>query len=66
MAMIQKKSRLLNDEKSFRLDDERKQIVDVYVDTKKYDIPSVSEFIYNKYLEVLKKNGVDVSTLVKL
>lgn len=60
------KSRLLNDEKSFRLDDERKQIVDVYVDTKKYDIPSVSEFIYNKYLEVLKKNGVDISTLVKL
>lgn len=59
------KARLLNDEKAFCLDEERKKIVDVYVDTKKYDIPSVAKYIYSQYLEVLKKNGVDTSSLIK-
>lgn len=52
-------SRIENDKTSFHLDDEMKSLIDVNVDTKNHNLESVSEFIYKKYLEVLKNRGVN-------
>lgn len=51
--------RIMNDKAAFRVDDDIKSIVDVNVDTKKHDLSSVAQFIYDKYIEVLKSRGVD-------
>lgn len=52
-------SRIENDKKSFHLDEETKKMIDVNVDTKKYDLESVAAYIYKKYIEVLESRGID-------
>ena len=56
-------SRIENDKGAFHLTEEQKKIIDVDVDTKTYDLESVSAYIYKKYLEILKEGGIDLSTL---
>lgn len=56
-------SRIENDKGAFHLTEEQKKIIDVDVDTKTYDLESVSAYIYKKYLEILKERGIDLSTL---
>ncbi len=54
--------RIENDKSSFQLDDEMKSIIDCYVDPKNHDLQSVSEFIYHKYIQILKERGIDFET----
>lgn len=56
-------SRIENDKGAFHLTEEQKKMIDVDVDTKTYDLESVSAYIYKKYLEILKERGIDLSTL---
>lgn len=58
-------SRIENDKGCFHLTDEQKKKIDVYVDTKNHNLVSASKFIYQKYIEILKKRGIDLSTLIK-
>ena len=51
--------RIENDKSSFHLDDEMKSMIDCYVDPKHHDLASVSEFIYHKYITILKERGID-------
>ena len=55
------KSRIDNDHKAFELDDSIYRIIDVEVDTEKYDISHAADFIYHRYFEILKERGVDIS-----
>jgi guanylate kinase len=52
-------SRLTNDETAFHLDSEIKSLIDVVVNTEKMDIGQVADFIYHRYLEVLKERGIE-------
>ena len=44
--------RIANDKESFALTEEMKAMIDVNVDTKKHDLDSVAQFIYEQYLKV--------------
>lgn len=57
--------RLENDKNAFHLSEEQKKMIDANVDTKNHDLASVSKYIYDKYIEILKERGIDVSLLVK-
>ena len=52
-------SRMLNDREAFVMTPEMKAAIDVMVDTKTHTLPSVADFIYHKYLEILKARGID-------
>lgn len=54
-------SRIENDKGAFHLTEEQKKMIDVNVDTKNHDLPSVSKFIYEKYVEILKNRGIELS-----
>ena len=56
---VKVEARIQNDKGSFFLTDEMVKMIDVNVDTKKHDLASVSQFIYQKYLEILKQRGID-------
>ena len=56
------KSRIENDRDAFTLNDSISKIIDVEIDTEKMNIQEVSEFVYKKYLEILKNRKV--STLL--
>ena len=58
-------NRIENDKESFHLTDDLIKLIDVNVDTKKYNLESVSEYIYKKYIEVLKSRGVDFDAEMK-
>lgn len=51
--------RIENDKKVFILTDKVKSAIDVYVDTKNHEISSVADFIYNKYLTILKSRNIN-------
>lgn len=50
--------RIENDKSSFILSEEMKSKIDCYVDTKKLNLEEAADFIYNKYLEILKERGI--------
>lgn len=56
---VKVEARIQNDKGSFFLTDEMVKMIDINVDTKKHDLASVSQFIYQKYLEILKQRGID-------
>lgn len=56
-------SRISNDREVFVLNDKINEIIDEVVDTEKYDIAQSAQFIYNRYLEILKSRKVDISKL---
>ncbi len=58
------KSRIDNDHQAFELDDSIYKIIDVEVDTEKYDIAQAADFIYHKYLEILKERNIDISSIL--
>ena len=49
------KSRIENDRDAFTLNEAISKIIDVEIDTGKMNIQEVSEFVYNKYIEILNK-----------
>ena len=51
-------SRLINDRTAFALNDEMNKLIDVVVDTEHHDIVSVSKFIYDKYISILKERNI--------
>lgn len=51
--------RIKNDKVAFALTDEIKNLIDVYVDTKNHDLSSVADFIFHKYINILKERGID-------
>ncbi len=51
-------SRIKNDREVFKLDDNMKKMIDVIVDTEHHDVKSVSDFIYDKYVKILKERGI--------
>lgn len=52
-------SRIENDKKAFHLTPEMEKMIDCDVDTKNYELPEVAEYIYKKYIEILKERGID-------
>lgn len=58
-------SRLLNDRTAFELDDKMRALIDVIVDTEHHDIASAAEFIFNKYIQILKEKNIEVDSLLK-
>ena len=54
------KSRIENDRDAFTLNDAISKIIDVEIDTEKMNIQEVSDFVYNKYIEILKKRKVNI------
>ena len=58
---VKVKNRIENDKDCFILSDEMKKIIDVRVDTKKLNLEQAADFIYNKYIEILKKNGFELN-----
>ncbi len=60
---VKVESRIQNDKGSFHLSEEQKKKIDVNVDTKNHNLVSASEYIYKKYIEILKSRGIDVSSL---
>lgn len=52
-------SRIENDRSSFHLSKEQLEMIDVNVDTKKYNLEEVSAYIYKKYMEILKERGIN-------
>lgn len=56
-------SRIENDKASFHLTEEEKKMIDVNVDTKNHNLVSASKYIYDKYIEILKSRGIDLSEL---
>lgn len=50
--------RIENDRQSFTLSDEMKKLIDCTVDTKSLDLPHAADFIYHKYLEILKERNI--------
>lgn len=53
------KSRIANDHSAFEMDDSIYHIIDCEVDTEKYDIKEAADFIYHKYLEILKERHIE-------
>lgn len=53
-------SRIENDKGAFHLTPEQKNMIDVNVNTKKYNLKEVSKFIYEKYIEILKSRGIEL------
>lgn len=60
---VKVESRIQNDKGSFHLSEEQKKKIDVNVDTKNHNLVSASEYIYKKYIDILKSRGIDVSSL---
>ncbi len=52
-------ARIENDKNAFHLTDEQLSLIDVMVDTKKYNLEEVSAYIYEKYMKILKERGID-------
>ncbi len=52
-------SRIENDKLAFHVSNDVEKIIDVKIDTKKLNLPLVAKSIYDKYLEILKKRGID-------
>lgn len=52
-------ARIENDKNAFHLTKEQLDMIDVNVDTKKYNLEEVSAYIYKKYMEILKVRGID-------
>lgn len=52
-------SRIENDKEAFHLTPEAEQMIDFNIDTSRYDLPHAAELIYEKYIEILKKRGID-------
>ncbi len=53
------KSRIDNDHSAFEMDDSIYKIIDIEVDTEKYNIEQAADFIYHKYLEILKERNIE-------
>lgn len=51
-------SRIENDRDAFTLNESISKIIDVEIDTGKLSISEVGDFIYNKYIEILKSRKV--------
>ncbi len=52
-------SRIENDKEAFHLTPEAGKMIDCNVDTSVYDLPHAAEYIYKKYIEILKERGID-------
>ncbi|MFA6829656.1 MAG: AAA family ATPase [Bacilli bacterium] len=53
------KSRIDNDHQAFEMDNSINEIIDITVDTENHDIASAADYIYHKYIEILKSRGID-------
>ncbi|MCH3966946.1 MAG: AAA family ATPase [Bacilli bacterium] len=53
------KSRLQNDRDAFEVDDTITRIVDCTVDTEQYDLPKAAKYVYDTYIAILKKRGIE-------
>ena len=56
---VRVEARIENDKNAFHLTKEQLDMIDVNVDTKKYNLEEVSAYIYKKYMEILKARGID-------
>ena len=55
------KSRIENDRDAFTLNESISKIIDVEIDTEKMNIQEVSDFVYKKYIAILKKRKVNTT-----
>lgn len=56
---VRVEARIENDKNAFHLTKEQLDMIDVNVDTKKYNLEEVAAYIYKKYMEILKARGID-------
>ncbi|MFA6624409.1 MAG: guanylate kinase [Bacilli bacterium] len=58
-------SRLQEDKTAFAIDDKMRAMIDIFVDTEKMGIEKASDFIYKKYIEILKERKIDFKEALK-